>query len=398
MFRNRLTYFWLLAVLSMVLSGCAAEAPPVTPAAQVAPTAAPAPVATATLPTAARTAAPAEPNQAAPAAEPSLARGYLTTPSELRRAAVLAGAGEVPYAAAVKAELDYAANALEDWDEQVPKTLKFSDDIEKPKYLSVGAKYAYAWAIAYNLLREDDPNQADLYAEAARDLIMGMPEQGTQVRNYENNTRLNLSVYVHNFVYAADLLADWTPAGEGKPFAESADARKLKEWLGDAIVRFPYNAAHTRINNWGNWARLSMAVVADYVGDSVPMYVQRMVKDANGAYQADPETPCEPGTTDGCVEVDAHTMYAEAIQLHLDAVDGKLYEFTSSSCDASGSKSMIRPDGGIPDELRRQYDCEATQIDDSYGAARPLRPATPSTRSRTASSARRPEPVHSYRL
>ena len=57
------------------------------------------------------------------------------------------------------------------------------------------------------------PEQAEEYAQRARDLIMGMPEQGTQVRNYENNTRLNISVYIQDFVYAADLLADWTPQG-----------------------------------------------------------------------------------------------------------------------------------------------------------------------------------------
>jgi hypothetical protein len=62
-------------------------------------------------------------------------------------------------------------------------------------------------------------------------------------------------------------------------------------------------------------------------------------------------------------------MYAGALQLHLDMVDGKLFEFTYSSCDANGSKSMIRPDGGMPDELRRQYACDTTRIEDPYGAA-----------------------------
>ena len=50
-------------------------------------------------------------------------------------------------------------------------------------------------------------------------------------------------------------------------------------------------------------------------------------------------------------------------------MDGKLNEFSFSSCDGSGSDSMIRTDGGLPDELRRQYDCDATTIADPYGAA-----------------------------
>jgi hypothetical protein len=123
------------------------------------------------------------------------------------------------------------------------------------------------------------------------------------------------------------------------------------------------------VNNWGNWARLSMAVIADYVGDAAPLYVQQVLKDQSGAYQVDPATPCEPGDLAECIVVDARTMYADAIRLHLDSVDGRLYEFTPSSCDEKGSKSMIRPDGGIPDELRRQYDCEATRIEEAYGAA-----------------------------
>jgi len=300
---------------------------------------------------------------------PTLARGYLTTPNELRRIAALARAGTDLYKAAVKAELGYARDALGQDAPRVPDTLKFDDDINTPPYLSTGSKYVYAWALAYNLLRDTEPEQAEAYAQRAHDLIMGMPDQGTQVRNYENNTRLNISVYTQNFVYAADLLADWTPRGQQRPFASSADARKFKQWLGAEIIRYPYNAAHTRVNNWSAWARLTTAVIADYVGDDAPLYVQGMLKDADGAYQVDPESPCDSGETQTCLKMAAHVMYADAIQLHFDMVDGKLYEFSFSSCDGNGSKSMIRPDGGIPDELRRQYDCDTTTIADSYGAA-----------------------------
>jgi hypothetical protein len=301
-------------------------------------------------------------------AMPTLARGYLTTPNELRRIAGLARSGIEPYQAAVKAELEYAKEALGKKDLKIPDTLKINDDIETPPYLSTGSKYVYAWAIAYNLLRDAEPKQAEEYAQRAHDLVMGMPNQGTQVRNYENNTRLNLSVYIQNFVYAADLLADWTPS-QAASFAKSEDAQKFKQWLGAEIIRYPYNAAHTRVNNWSAWGRLTTAVIADYVGDATPLFVQGMVKDTNGAYQVDPESPCDAGDTRTCAQVDAHAMYADAIQLHYDMADGKLYEFTFSSCDGGGSKSMIRPDGGIPDELRRQYDCDTTSIPDAYGAA-----------------------------
>jgi hypothetical protein len=368
--RSRAARLGIGFIIIVLLGAC-------TPGRQIPEAAAPTPAAPQAVPTPAVSTVLPAPTAALSAATPvedflalpTLARGYLTTPNELRRIAALARQKQEPYQVALKHELAYAKAALDDWDEKVPDTLKFSDDIDKPKYLSVGAKSAYSWAIAYNLLRDTEPQQAEEYAQRARELIMGMPEQGTQVRNYENNTRLNLSVYIQDFVYAADLLADWTPSGRQEPFGKSADVRKFKEWLGAEIIRYPYNAAHTRVNNWGAWARLTTAVIADYVGDHAPLYVQGMLKDADGAYQIDPEAPCDSGETQTCLKADAHAMYADAIQLHFDMVDGKLYEFSFSSCDGGGSKSMIRPDGGIPDELRRQYDCDTTTIEDSYGAA-----------------------------
>ena len=128
-------------------------------------------------------------------------------------------------------------------------------------------------------------------------------------------------------------------SGQQEPFAKSADAQKFKQWLGTEIIRYPYNAAHTRVNNWGAWARLTTAVIADYVGADAPLYVQGMVKDTDGAYQVDPESPVHSGETQTCLKVAAPAMYADAIQLHFDMVDGKLYEFSFSSCDGSGSKS-----------------------------------------------------------
>ena len=378
---------WLGAgLLAAVLAGCAAapavETPtpaPATPA--PAPTAAglAAPTATPdaelpTRPAAEPTAAPAPTSPAVVDAEaflalPTLARGYLTSPNELRRIAALAAAGQEPYATAVKAELAFAADTLDDKPIKVPEIININDDIDSPRFISVGAKNVYAWALAYNLLRDREPEQAAAYAQGVRDWIMTMPEAGTQVKDYDHNTRLNLSVYMQNFVYAADLIADWAPDGSSKPFAESADAQNFKQWLGESIVRYPYNAAFTRVNNWGAWARLSTAVIADYVGDAAPLYVQGMQKNPNGAYEVEPALACASGGLAGCTTVAARAMYADAIRLHYDAVDGRMYEFSDSSCDGGGEKSMIRPDGGLPDELRRQYECAATAIADPYGAA-----------------------------
>jgi Alginate lyase len=359
-----------VVLLGAFLASCVPQ-PPAAPTAGVpaaratavpragAPTSAPAPAGT----------APLDMQMLDVLARPTLARGYLTTPNELARIARLAQAGVEPYQSAVAAELKYAGRTRADTPLPPPKEIDIrGSDVEDPAYLHVGAKHIYTWALAYNLLKESDPPQAQGYAQAAYNLVMEMPRADTQVSGYQQNTRLNIASHILNWVYAADLLADW-PTPDGTPFAKSADARLLKTWLGAVIVRYTYNVAHLRANNWGAWGRLTTAVIADYVGGDAPLYVQKLAKDQRGAYQVDPSAPCDAGNVKTCIVVDAGTMYADAIQTHLDEVDGRMYEFSSSSCDGSDAKSMIRPDGGLPDELRRQYDCDTTRIADDYGAA-----------------------------
>ncbi|MFN8476207.1 MAG: hypothetical protein U0074_00050 [Kouleothrix sp.] len=78
----------------------------------------------------------------------------------------------------------------------------------------------------------------------------------------------------------------------------SADARLLKQWLGAVIVRYPYNAAFTRVNNWGAWARSPTAAIADYTGDDAPLYVQGLVKNQDMA-EVDPESRPVTGRISG---------------------------------------------------------------------------------------------------
>ena len=149
-------------VIGLILAGQLAACAPSQPApAALAPTAAVASV----VPTSVPAATPLPAPTAAPTpvvdflALPTLSRGYLTTPNELRRIAALARLKQEPYQVAFEQELAYAKAALGDWNEDIPATLKFSDEIDKPKYLSVGSKYVYAWAISYNLLRDTEPDQ-----------------------------------------------------------------------------------------------------------------------------------------------------------------------------------------------------------------------------------------------
>jgi alginate lyase len=324
------------------------------------------------------TSTPGEPPQTpkTPTAPPRLgpltghSRGYLTTPQELETIKQKADQGLEPYATAVKAELAYAHQVYQAESLDVPDVLDFeSSDIGSPPYLSRGSRQAYALALAYHLLKDSDPNLAEQYAMRAYELIMAMPRRSVQVTGYQANTRLNLSVYMPTFVYAADLLADWSVPGTGTRFYNSADNQLLKQWLGTVIFRYPYNAAHVRVNNWGAWARLTIAVIGDYVGDDAPLYGQQFVVDGRGMYVVNLKFPCNAGDVTTCVQVRGAEAYATALRLHFQFVDGKMYELSSSNCDGLGSKSMIRPDGGLPDELRREYTCDATDVPDPNGAA-----------------------------
>jgi len=143
-------------IVAGLLAACAPESP--APEAPV-PTAVVATSAAQAVPTALPAATPLPAPTAVPTPTvnflrlPTLARGYLTTPNELRRIAALARLKQEPYQAGLKQELAYAKAELGNWNEEVPDALKFSDDIQKPKYLAVGSKNVYAWAIAYNLLQ-----------------------------------------------------------------------------------------------------------------------------------------------------------------------------------------------------------------------------------------------------
>ncbi|MBI3909978.1 MAG: alginate lyase family protein, partial [Armatimonadetes bacterium] len=297
-------------------------------------------------------------------------RGYLTTPQELQAIKQKAEQGIEPYRSTVQAALLAAQEALNAKFPRVPDEIDIDEDkIETPKYLSEGALDAYALALGFHLVKESDPLLAEKYAEKAYKLVMTLPRRHTDVSGYQANTRLNLSVYIPAFVYAADLLADWKVPGTDKFFYESPDNQQLKEWLGSVIIRYPYNAAHTRNNNWGAWARLATAAIGDYVGADAPLYIQGFAKGISGEYLINPLAVCDPHAVVDCLAIDGGMAYATALRLHFEFVDGKLVENSRSSCDSEGIPGMIRPDGGLPDELRRQYKCDSIEIKDPEGAA-----------------------------
>src|SRR5262245_33354259 len=151
----------------LVLAGCLPQSAP----APLAPTRMPPTIATSAPPAApASTSATLDLAMLDVLARPTLARGYLTTPNELIRAARLAQAGVEPYKTAVDAELEFAAPTLDKQPQAAPELIDIQDaQIEDPTYLHQGAKLVYAWAIAYNLLKETKSDLAQQYAQAAYD-------------------------------------------------------------------------------------------------------------------------------------------------------------------------------------------------------------------------------------
>ncbi len=360
-----------LVMVGRVASRGGVSGSPTTPTASAAPTEVssccantPPPTSSPDVPSPAETTAPPTP------ALIGLSRGYLTTPQELELVRHKADQGVKPYAAAVAAELVYAQDAYRADPLSVPGLIDVRDqEVESPKFLYLGSKRAYALAVAYHLLKDSNPALGDQYAQRAFELVMAMPRRHTEVSGYQANTRLNLSLYMQTFVYAADLLADWPVPETRVPFYTSPENQQFKEWLGRVIFRYPYNAAHTTVNNWGAWARATTAVIGDYIGKDAPLYAQQFEVSDRGEYLVDPNYPCTAGEVSSCMAVTGAEAYTAALRLHFQFVDGKMVEVSRYSCDANGSKSMIRPDGGLPDELRRQYTCDTTTIPDPDGAA-----------------------------
>ncbi|HET9222640.1 MAG TPA: hypothetical protein VFO07_09060, partial [Roseiflexaceae bacterium] len=113
-----------VALAGLVLAGCLPRPAP----APVAPTRVPATTAASPLPASAPTSTAVDLAMLDVLARPSLARGYLTTPNELMRAARLARAGVEPYKTAVDVELEFAAKSLKKEPEPAPEEIDIQDD------------------------------------------------------------------------------------------------------------------------------------------------------------------------------------------------------------------------------------------------------------------------------
>jgi hypothetical protein len=286
-------------------------------------------------------------------AAPTQSRGYLTTPQELRLIAEQGKRGIEPYRSAVRKTLEFA-NRPWAWSPIIGRAMcsrptenTISDAIDEtgadqqrksasePEYLSQGSVLVYAKALAFHLSGEER------YAREAMSGIEGL----LKITSFgafgasppaERQCQLNLSWYVPGFIRAADLLEVYPP------WAASRMKRDFQEWLARVVYPTVSFTAEVSVSNWGAAATNACSYISDYLWDRPDL---RLVSynPSNYSTRTTTRTPAE--------------AYEHAIQLTLERMNGIRAEAVGGSmqaCDRDPrTKSMIRPDGGIPDELRR---------------------------------------------
>ena len=272
-------------------------------------------------------------------------RGYLTTPQELREIKRKADAGIEPYRSAVA---DVVSFAKKEWEWQPPKGEQTCPSADDPVYLEMGSQLAYAQALAYHLT--SDAAFATHAISGIRGIlgISGFGEPGNTSKP-DKQCQLNLSWWIPGFIHAADLLEDvpeWQNSSLKKPF---------QEWLANVVYPMISFTAEVSMSNWGAAATHCCAAIADYLHDR---------NDLNLVSYNRLSAP-EPFTARAPAEAFEH-----ANALALGRMNGTRWEGkggSSSACDFDPSaKSMIRPDGAIPDELRRgSTGCEGAAIEEN---------------------------------
>lgn len=269
-------------------------------------------------------------------------RGYLTTPQELMQIRIKAGKGIEPYKSAV-------GQVLRDADRPWPWPALSGEitcpSADEPAYIKEGSRLIYAKALAYQLTGQARYAQ-EVQTRIAALLGIGSFGPPGNTQKPDRECQLILSWSIPGFIRAADLLEsdrEWQASGI-KP--------RFQTWLAEVVYPTISFSAEVAVSNWGAAATNASAYIADYLWDRPEL---RLVS-YNRLDAGEPTTARSPAEA-----------FEHANHLALDRVNGSRAEGrggSSSSCDFDpATKSMIRPDGGIPDELRRgSTGCAGTRI------------------------------------
>lgn len=269
-------------------------------------------------------------------------RGYLTTPAELRQIKYKAEKGIEPYQSAVDHVIAFA-NRKWEWEPPSGRITCLSS--KKPGYLMKGNTLIYAKALAYHLTGRQKYAIEVMNKIAGLSKITSVGEPGDSEKP-DRQCHLNLSWAMPGYIRAADLLEN------NRVWQGSGLKQKFQDWLSDVVYPTISFTAEVSMSNWGSAATNTCAYIADYLWDRPN--IDLVSYNRYGAY--------EPTTVRTPAEA-----YQHAMQLALERMNGTRSEGkggSSRACDSDPeTKSMIRPDGGIPDELRRgSTSCYGTRI------------------------------------
>jgi hypothetical protein len=234
-------------------------------------------------------------------------RGYLATPQELAAIRNKAAAGQEPYQSAVRKITAYVRQAQL----PAPEAGKVACSASRlPEYYTAAAPIVYGYALYYQI-------SGDLsYAKKVREAILSL----TLITALEDgDCPLTMGRHIPTWIRAADLIEDyWAPQ----------DKRKFQNWLAGVI--YPSLATkYRRGNNWGAVITNGAQHIADFCYDRPDLQFGGLT---------------------------AAEMYALMRQTALQRMNGDLWDRCGEGV------SMIRPDGGIPEELRRTTTCSDTQL------------------------------------
>jgi hypothetical protein len=186
----------------------------------------------------------------------------------------------------------------------------------QPEYVTSGASTAYGFALAYHIAGDGS------YALRARTAILRL----TRITGLEaGDCPLTMGRHIPTWIRAADLIEEYWSRDEKRTF---------QDWL--ALVIYPSLATkYRRGNNWGAMITNGGQYIADYCHDRPDL-------------KLDGRSPSE--------------AYRLMQQTALDRMNGAIWDTCGEGI------SMIRPDGGIPEELRRSTRCDDTQITEGSAA------------------------------
>lgn len=295
---------------------------------------------------------------------PPGSRGYLTTPQELRLIAEKASQGLEPYRSAVDETLHWADRL---WESEVDTETTCGGSANRPRWIDesrVGIMYAKA--LAFHLTGDER------YAAEVKAIIERIVASVETITIEQPQCRLNFSWGIPEFVASADLIEDYwrelTCYGPASTrYGDTAmTTDRCKVVFQNWLVKNPYYVlSHSALgqSNWGAAATNASAYIADYLWDRPEVTLMHR----------------HPSAVNGGADLalSPAAAYAYAVELLFIRLNGYGVDYDSSSaCDFIDGrqqddryppvKSQITEQGIIPDDARREEDCNIPVYNGHY--------------------------------